>query len=151
MEQNLSAATLRTLLKEAEERETKARDAKREAIKPVMRHTFTPVDAKRWCFDWVNPASQVLVFELVGHYDNKAELLEAGWSEDRTRSGGMRYLVNFAGVAPCIITSAGGGTSFFRMEKQPQVVEELNAFLLENPEGGDVTAIIEPARRASSW
>jgi hypothetical protein len=147
-------------IEQVEKDQKAARDAARAAVKRDWRFTIH-VSTAVTGFDRIRTGSGVRLYCLSGSVLNKKELLAAGHNEDHVKGGSMRYLFNVA--TGKFICSSGGGNiyiadgSFFHLEKAEEAREDAEAvynslerFLANNPEGGDVTAIIL-SQRHLSW
>ena len=138
------------LQKEVEE----AAKAKRLSVKPIHRFTFKPVE---WPHDklW-DPSCKwfYLNHEILNPDECKAVgwNLSGEWSHDLAHNKGMAYLFNSA-TGKLVMRNGGGQiwilTELFFASNNKQVIEEgfaaikaLEAFIVANPEGGDVTEII---------
>jgi hypothetical protein len=89
---------------------------------------------------------------------NRAELTEAGWSDRDLGDGQMKYLFNT--LSKRLVMHVGGGQVYFSepwpgqrtdeegMRAFHETLDELSDFLANNPEGGDVTEIINWFRNA---
>lgn len=144
-----SSAELREELKEAERREREAADRLAASVRPVWRFTLLPSDEK---FDKVWDES-VLKYRLQGEIQNREEL-ELVNNPMRNDGGGMTYLFNT--LSKRLVMSTGGGTMWLSegwgnnedaIESARIARRELEFFLDLQPEGGDVTQIIEDHRK----
>jgi hypothetical protein len=130
--------------------EREALEKQRMSVLPRFTFTFTiSPEARRW--NCVADDSGVEVFNLVGTLANEAELQAVGASTERL-GGAMSYFVNTATPTPRIVCSTGGGRVWIKSARwgltPEQMIEAqgmtraLEAFLTENPEGGDVTELM---------
>lgn len=128
-----------------------AREERRKTVTPVMRYTFGP--SSGGCFDKILDPT-VVRLTLRGECTNMDVLQEAGWSASQVFTGSMDYLFNT--LSGKVVMAIGGGSIFVttdRFGKSEEAVAdglrtfgELAEFIIANPEGGDVTAIIEGHR-----
>lgn len=151
MESNLKEKVekLRAELKEAERELSEERRERMNAVKPTYRFTLGPVLLKP--YHEILDDSIVLI-RLEGIVTN-AEELEAVGKE--VFQGGMTYYFNK--LSGKIVTPAGGGNVWVSSEptfsRSPEEREDarktfdlLSKFFVENPDGGDVTDIVQTHR-----
>ena len=141
-------AELRTEITSIEKELESVKKVERAKVRRDWMFGIYPVKDRSYLSEILDPA--VKMYRLSGVILNKEQLETAGWSESETRDGGMNYLFNTA--TGKIIKADGGGNIYIRgggwggttEEKviAGLVYDELNAFLVEHPEGGDVTKTI---------
>lgn len=145
-----SVEEIRKELREAEKRAEVERHEKMKEVPIIWKYTISPQDERH---DRVYDDTCRL-FYLSGDIVNKEEAHAAGHYTDRSH-GGMTYLYNKA--TKKIVCSLGGGTIFIRSgfgepkDAEIEVVEKINQFLVENPEGGDITEIVTAFREAQKY
>lgn len=136
-----TAAEVREELAALELAEREALNERRKTTKVLYRFTLVP-DGQNYRAREVWDDT-CLVYTLRGDVLNEDECREVGIV---ARGGSGSYLWN-AGTQR-IVTALGGGTFFiptWNADPRP-CVAELGAFLAANPDGGDVTAILERHR-----
>lgn len=146
-------------LKELERKEESARERRRNAVKPDRRFTIARAKREGDYFDRIlDPA--VIMYRIEGIVVNKEAAEAAGWGDRDTSTGGMNYLFNTA--TGRIIMASGGGNiyisdgSWYGKNRAQEAADgkrvyaELEAFLKEHPEGGDITDIIR-SQRSKTW
>lgn len=146
-------ADLRSRLKDAEKRRDQEIKEKRESVKPVYRFTLAPSPIKPYheILD-----DTIILVRLDGVVINAEEMKEAG---NDPFQGGMTYYFN-KGTGK-IVTSTGGGnvwlstdSTFSRDEEEREDARKtfglLSEFMVKNPEGGDVTDIVQTHRQKFS-
>jgi hypothetical protein len=140
MEQQFTIKQLEAMLKEAHKREDDAKAEKKAATPVIWEFTIMPSDRhgdKIWddncCF-----------YEIKGRIVNEAEAKAVG--HHIGFSGSMVYVYNK--LSKQIVCDVGGGTSFINAswggdsESARKAFDEVNAFLIDHPEGGDITDIV---------
>jgi len=144
------------ILARARERDNQARAARKAATPIVWKFTFEP---SRRTFEHKVYAAHHRIYELKGEVVNAAEAKAAGHPDHAVRGGGMEYLVCTASYVPCynpphVVCAVGGGTIFVgekwktfqpgeQIDNSDEVaMHEIDAFLADNPEGGDITDIV---------
>lgn len=140
-------AELEAELKATKELARMEADAIRESVTPEYRYTVGPIDDK---FDRIYDES-VVQYRIEGVCTNQEAVDAVG---GKSFTGGMTYLFNFASGR--VIGAFGGGTVFigsrggFQRGSDEEVAtfDKLSSFIVTNPDGGDITEIIE-AHRAS--
>jgi hypothetical protein len=113
------------------------KEGRRKAVKPVYEFTLTPSNKP---YDKIFDPSCRL-YELSGRVTNKAALAESGQSVNLLFEGGMKYIFN--GATGKFVMSTGGGSIFMSCQEG---WDTLSNFILRNPEGGDVTVLVEVHR-----
>lgn len=134
---------IRAELAEAEAREKEERQRIRNSVQPQVRFTvFVPQDTHVSGRIWDDT---ITVYRVEAEVLNKKELKEVGRSADE---GGMSYYFNT--LTGKLICPTSGGTLYFHSFSKREDTEasevargEIEAFIAENPEGGDITSIIE--------
>lgn len=118
--------------------------AKMDAVTPLFTFTLTPV-TDHWR-ESADPACRW--YELRGTIQNKDECLAVG---KKPLDGAMRYLYNT--LSGRFVVSNGGGTVWLKLghefggEPDVEAWTELEAFVKDYPEGGDVTPIVDRYRK----
>jgi hypothetical protein len=127
-----SIEELRAELRAAELREAAVRREAAAKIKPVYSYTLEPVT------DHFDRAliDNCRIYKFSGNVLNDAELLAVG---RRPFQLGSRYL--FSEELVRFVMCTGGG-SFNEAMHSNECWAELSAFVVEHPEGGDVTDIV---------
>jgi hypothetical protein len=141
-----TTAELRRELREAEQRDVDNREAARKATPVKYQYTIEP--AKREStFDKIYDDT-CCMYEIRRTAVNLEAAVAAGHEEWELRDGRMRYLFNSWGGK--IVTAVGGGTVYIgRVWNGPEdyaddrAFEQINVFLGEHPEGGDITTIVD--------
>jgi len=111
------------------------RERQRE-VQPWYKFTLEPhVDTWHDVFD-----PQCRLYRLMGRLQNADELRKVG-KVVPTESAGMTYLWN--GATNHFVVAIGGGTIF---AKDRQTWDDLSTFIVQNPEGGDVTGLVNRER-----
>lgn len=142
-------------LKEAQAIEDAELKARRDAVKLLWEYTMTPMETK--LSDDFDPIYDptISAYKLYGRVINREECLAAGHPEFLLGGGGMRYLFNK--VTGRLIGPTGGGTIYIGLgfgrrnrgiKKLEKVITAISQFLVEHPEGGDISAIVGPFREA---
>lgn len=139
--------TLRAQLKEAERAEQDAVEAKRSSVEQIWVFAINPDEGQRR-YDKMWDDS-VIFYRITGHLVNRPECEAVGQNLDRCGDGqGMSYFYNT--LSKKIVCSVGGGQVWVGMgwnederESELIAINEINAFILEHPDGGDITEIIE--------
>lgn len=134
-------------LRQQEKDEVKAR---RESVKPAWAFILAPHTDR---YDKIADPS-CRWYRLEGVITNSEEYHEVGAT--KPQEGGMNYLFNT--LSGRFVISGGGGTiyisltgdSIFGRAADTEAFGALEAFIRENPEGGDVTEIVERGRAARS-
>jgi hypothetical protein len=137
---------IRAELRAAEQELEAEKRAAREAVKPAYRFTLLPVtDRENKVYD-----DTCRVYRLEGVVLNEDALKAVG--AYHPGNGAMRYLFN-TGTGK-LVTALGGGTIYVSRRwgnaddgSDVIAMAELSAFLVEHPEGGDVTEIVEAHRQ----
>lgn len=150
--ENLEAklADLRNQVKEAEREVNRERDLVKKSITPIYRFTLAPAE-HRTHHEILDDA--IVLVRLEGVVENAEAMREVGADPFQ---GGMTYFFNK--LSGKIVTSEGGGNiwlstdaSFSRSTEEREdarkTFDVLSKFLVENPEGGDVTEIVMSHRR----
>lgn len=132
---------LEQMLCDAKKQASDEARAKRESVVPQYTYSVLPVDDK---FERIYDPS-VAYYRVEGTCQNQAEIDAVG---GKSFTGGMNYLFNSASGS--IIGAFGGGTihiggkGFSRVSPEVDVtIARVSAFIVANPEGGDITSIIE--------
>jgi hypothetical protein len=149
-------------VRELEERLNAARLRESERILEVrkahpVQYKFTiTVDKRRSSFDRMYDTS-IKRYAIRRFVTNRAESEALGHPEWEMRDGGMTYLFNTH--TNLIICSCGGGTSYISPawnqsddDYDAEAFREISRFLVVNPQGGDITHIVNKfleKRRAS--
>jgi len=140
---------LRAELREAERREAAELQIRRAKVQVRRQFTLLPYEDVHF-LDRVYDSTCKL-YRLVSTVVNHDEAKTAGHTELEMRNGGMTYVYNT--LSHRLVTGVGGGTIWIGPTwmneddtSDVEAFEELNAFLLEHPEGGDVTEIVERFR-----
>jgi len=142
---------LRAQLKEAERVEREEREERRNSV------------TQNWMFmisleDEPGPGYKELWDDTCGYYRitgvllNREECEAVGQNVDRSGDGaGMSYLYN--SLSQKLVCSVGGGQVWVGMgwdatdrESSRIAIDEINAFLINHPDGGDITDIIKRHR-----
>jgi hypothetical protein len=130
---------IRAELREAEAREAAEREAERERVPVIWQYTLSPLEPDPNWNPRFDPTCSLSRRD--GAVTNRAEAEAAGHSTYRMDGGGMVYVFNNG--TGRFVTSTGGGRIY---TSDPLAFEALSQYLLDHPEGGDVTPIIEEAR-----
>lgn len=139
---------LQAQLRALEAIEEAERKARIKAAPIVMKFTITPT-TDRWheVYD-----DSCLLYELEGKVANREQAKEAGHNDIDLRDGAMTYLFNKA--TGKIVTAIGGGTIWISSGwqiKNPESAQwamaRIGHYLVNHPEGGDITDIVETHRR----
>ena len=140
---------LREELKAAEQAEAAERNALHASIKPVWQYTVEPSSSKGYSEIWDDT---IVFFTLAGRIVNEDELRPIGWSDSELRHGSMNYMFN-TGTGK-LVCSFGGGTIYIsswdsrNRSAERAAIEQLSKFIVDHPEGGDVTAIVNAFQAA---
>jgi hypothetical protein len=139
-----SIAELEAQLRAAKQRKSEEDEARRKSVKPVYQFSLIPRPEERRYEKIID--SSIRVYRLEGKILNVDELAAAGWLKRDLESGGMSYLFN--SLSGKIVMETGGGRLYVSdwnhtREQYLAVMDELSAFVVANPEGGDVTEIVE--------
>jgi hypothetical protein len=144
-----TAAQLRAELVEAELREADERETRRKATPVDRRFTIVPTKPAKAHQELYDPACRFYIIESA--VANREEAKTAGHSDHMLQGGGMVYVYNT--LSNRIVTSTGGGTVWVgagftgeRHESAHEAMYAISAFLVEHPEGGDITAIVNAHR-----
>jgi hypothetical protein len=144
---------LRTELRVAEQdlkqREADERQVKLDETPIVRRFTIKPT-ADRWHEMYDDSCK---LYELAAEITNIEQAKEAGHPGHDLRAGGMTYVFN--PLSGRIVTGTGGGTIWVgagwqtkNTESAHTTMEAISKFIVEHPEGGDITDIVEQHRKA---
>jgi hypothetical protein len=145
------AEELRAELKLIEQEEAADKAARLAATPVTMKFTIMPAK-DRWTkmYD-----STCVLYELNGQVTNADEAKAAGHYEHELRGGGMTYVFN-TGTGR-IVCGTGGGTIWVgggfagqSDESAAWTMIQISAFIVQHPEGGDITAIVETHRKKQS-
>jgi hypothetical protein len=134
-----TVAELRAELRAAEQAESEAKRVAAQAVKAKLVFTIRRNDSS---FDKILDESCVL-YRITGITQNKDELAAVG---REARDGGMNYLFNIA--TGRLVCSMGGGNVYVKTGQwssdKPDwpTIRALEAFIVANPDGGDVTHIV---------
>jgi len=142
-------ADLRSRLKDAEKRREEERREKQNSVKPIYRFTLTPEVPKG--YHEILDDSIGLV-RLEGIVQNAEEMEAVG---NPLSQGGMTYYFNK--LSGKIAVSTGGGNVwvstdgiFARSDEEKEhgrlTFDLLSRFMVKNPDGGDVTEIVQNHR-----
>jgi hypothetical protein len=141
------AEELRAELKRIEQEEAAEKTARKAATPVVRKFTIKPV-TNRWT---VMYDSTCVLYDLSAEVTNADEAKAAGHYEHDMRGGGMTYVFN-TGTGR-IVCSTGGGTIWIgggfagqNDESAAWTMIQISAFIVQHPEGGDITAIVEAHR-----
>ena len=147
-----SVEQLRAELKRAEEAEKQKQEERAKACPPIWRFTITPDNSK---FDRIYDDTCRL-YRLSGVITNKEETEAAGNHIFSGSEGGMSYVFN--SLSGKIVMGVGGGRIFVsgrtwnpnpdEDNSAVETFEKISAFIRENPEGGDITDIVNEHREA---
>ncbi len=134
-------SNLRKQVADAEKLVEEAKERKRKEFKRKFEFTLFVIKQKSWGWDKIRDETIVIIC-LSGKVLNKEEGKALGAHAD---DGSMCYLYNT--VTGKIICSSGGGTHYLGtgngFEEDENKYAALEKFLRENPNGGDVTHLIE--------
>lgn len=131
-------------LREAEAAESAKAQALRDSVKPEWVFTLTPSESK-----WHEVYDDTcLVYRLEGRVTNLEALKAVGSHMPALGSGGaMDYVFNT--VTGKLIMAVGGGTIYINRQfgkrsdgSDVTAMNELGAFLVAHPDGGDITSIV---------
>jgi hypothetical protein len=150
-------AELRERERQLRDEAAEAKEALRRSVERKMSYVFYPADSQQYRHDrlWDDSCKYYI---LRGVVLNRAELTEAGWSDRDLGDGQMKYLFNT--LSKRLVMHVGGGQVYFSepwpgqrtdeegMRAFHETLDELSDFLANNPEGGDVTEIINWFRNA---
>lgn len=140
-------AELEAVVRELEAEEKREAAARKAAVKPQWQFTLLP-HKQALSYERIRDES-VKVYRLEGFCVNVDELAEAGYGERDSQGGGMNYLFNT--LSGRIVMAHGGGRIWISdgswsgqgsKAAADKAFSELEAFLKEHAEGGDVTEII---------
>lgn len=140
---------LQAQLRALEALEEAERKARVKAAPIVMKFTIEPT-TDRWheVYD-----DSCLLYKLEGKVTNREEAKRAGHPDHDLRDGGMTYVFNK--LSGRIVTGVGGGTIWIgagwqtkNAESAHDTMETISRYLVEHPEGGDITYIVEIHRKA---
>ena len=148
-----TTAELRAELRAAELRESAERQARTAQTPVVRKFTIEPTKPKgRFHDDLFDPSCRF--YDLECEITNRAEALEAGHAEHDLRSGGMTYVFNT--LSGLIVCAVGGGSIYVsggwdakNAESAQLTMGAISAFIVANPEGGDITDLVEVHRNAA--
>jgi hypothetical protein len=124
-------ATLKQELRELEAQAKAEREERARKVRPEFNFTLVPTEDP---WDKIYDPSCRL-YSLVGTVMNMKELREVG--KGFVTGGSMNYLWN--GATNRFVCAVGGGSIY---AKDPATWEMLSQFIVEVPDGGDVTAIV---------
>jgi hypothetical protein len=142
-------AELRVAEQELKQREADERQAKMDATQIIMRFTIEPTTRRSFqeMYD-----DSCLLYRLNGEITNLDEAKAAGHSDHNLRAGGMDYIFNK--LSGRIVTGVGGGTIWVgggwgdkNADSARFTMIQISAFIVEHPEGGDITDIVEQHRK----
>jgi hypothetical protein len=95
------------------------------------------------------------LYSLHGEVANPVEAIEAGHPKDTLRCGSMDYIYNTATAK--IVCSVGGGSIYIStgwgqhsLEEVIATMDEIGEYIFANPEGGDITEIVEKFKQGES-
>lgn len=133
-------------LKQLRQQQREEQEAARKAVSPTYRFTLTPAESSG--FDRiVDPSCEL--WRLTGTVTNREELVAVGAS---VHEGGMNYLFNTLSGRFVLVVGGGqvwlhlSGDTVWGREAHTEAFAELEAFVVANPEGGDVTDIVSRHR-----
>lgn len=130
---------LEARLRELQAEEAAAKKAKAAAVKTRFLFTVSLVEDS-----WTTVLDDTCCVYLIdGKILNKEELASVGKSS--TFEGGMKFYFNK--VTGRLIGHTGGGTTYVgRGENERACYDEVSAFLVRHPSGGDITEIMNKYR-----
>lgn len=141
-----SVEELRRQLREAEALEVQEREARRKATPVRCQYLIAPASRRNTFDKLYDETCHTYTIERV--ILNKAEAEAAGHQDWELRAGGMNYLFN-SGTGK-IVCALGGGTSYISERwngendgADVEAMEAIGQFLDANPNGGDITKIVE--------
>lgn len=135
-----SAAELRAELAEAEAREKTERDLLKQQVPIQYRYEIAPQPSREAIFDKVYDPTCVR-YRIVRRTVNPKEAEAAGHPDWELQEGGMTYVFNTG--TNRIICSVSGGTIYISGVGADAAFEQVGNFLAANPQGGDITDIVE--------
>lgn len=135
---------LRIELREAEERERAERTERLAAVPIKWRYTLIPYEPRPTWDELYDDSC--CFYELHGEVMNRDEAKLVGHPDFVMTDAGMRYVYN--GMTGKFICSTSGGTIYVSGDGADETFSELSEFIHDNPDGGDVTAIVEAHRAA---
>lgn len=148
---------LRKELKNAEAREAAEFEAKRRATPPIRKYMIELMEiSNNSSFDYVYDDS-CLLYRIHSFVTNKEAAEAAGWSSSwDLNAGGMTYVYNT--LSKKLVMGTGGGNIYIGPSwnksddtSHIRAMEEINAFLQQHPEGGDITDIVMRHRQGDSY
>ena len=137
-------ARLEQELRDAKKRASDEMAARKAEVEKVYRYTLS-IDTKPYD---VMLDDTVLKYRLEGEIVNLDQCIEAGYSESELKVGGHTYLFNT--LSSRFICGIGGGyvyLGFDRDEGTRERFERLAEWVVDNPEGGDVTDLVNELRK----
>lgn len=142
-DKTLTPAQLREMLREAEAAERKAADEAKAAFVPVFTFTLLP-DKREGNFSRLFEGSGCVYYRLSGTLVNKEEARAVG---STVEGGSMSYLYNTLNHR--FVVAMGGGRLWLTnaaFREDEDALSDLSAFIKDNPEGGDVTELVNSHR-----
>lgn len=146
-------AQLHAAEQELKQREADERKAEMAATPIVWRFTIKPATNRSFqeMYD-----DSCLLYRLNGEITNRDEAKAAGHPDHDLRAGGMDYIFNT--LSGKIVTGVGGGTIWVghgwgndkRADSARATMEAISQFIADNPEGGDITGIVEQHRNSQA-
>jgi hypothetical protein len=148
----MNKAELQAALRDIEAAEEAERARVRAATPIIMKFTITPTTARGWTEVYDDTCK---LYDLEGTVTNAAEAKAAGRAGHELTSGGITYAFNTGtGLLVCAI---GGGTIWIgagmdeqKRESARATMAHISKFLVEHPEGGDITDIVEAHRNGKN-
>lgn len=147
-----SVEEMRAELREAEQvleqREKAELKAKLEATPIIYKFTVSKADnRRREIYD-----TSCLFYEIKAEITNRDEAKAAGHPEHCMRVGGMTYAFN--ALSGRIVCEVGGGTIWIgsgwgsdeQYDSAQRAMVKVSQFIVDNPDGGDITDIVEAHR-----
>lgn len=144
-----SIAQLESMLRKARQREADAKDIKK-AETPIIWQFTIELNDDKWDTLWDKDSC---FYKIRGRVLNEEEAKAVGHHVGFT--GDMKYVYNMLNHK--IVCAVGGGTSFINGghngedASARQAFDELNEFLIENPEGGDITHIVNAHKQRMGY
>lgn len=140
-----TVAELEAELKAARDAERAAKEAHRKRVPVQWKFTIKPMEQRLSSSSFDELYDDTCVFYyLQGEIVNLDEAKTAGHVVSPSHNGGMRYLYNT--LTHRIVCSVSGGTIFVSGEGALRCMALISSFLAWNPEGGDITAIVNEHR-----
>lgn len=141
---------LRAAEQSLKQREIDERQAKMDATPVVRRFVIKPTE-DQWHEMYDDSCK---LYKLAAEITNRDEAIAAGHADHDLRAGGMTYIFNT--LSGRIVTETGGGTIWVgagwggkTRESARVAMEAISKFIVEHPNGGDITDIVEQHRKAS--